>query len=722
MPDRIPTRSTPPKPNWFFQSPEAIVPEASSNTATAIAVEPTSSLLQSPPRPVNGIMGRRGRYQLGQLLKEEDWMRLYEGMQMPDGQPVLIKEYFLSERLDSTELKQRKVKFEQLTKISFSSNNKPEFRVITPLDTDISSQDYRCYVVTEAIANSTTLEGYLEHVGAMPANFVRQLFKQVLQTLLFLHSQKVRFATGEVKQPYGNLKLDNVLFALQDSPVGVSDPQFFIYIILETWEDLFQSETQSPSRASIVEDLKALGYIGFSLLTGTAIAPNSGQSLDSRLLPPELKQPWDAVSDRSLKQFIYQLVGLSRPIFTSAAAAREALLKAPKLLSADSALAIAEADEEVEEDDSEFVIRQPLTALLLGILFGMISSGGMWLFGIGRSTIEEMTISKLSDVQVSDEPMNYVYVQGSSWSNVLDQTGLVAEGEELIEQIAVRQAGSNPPKLNIFKSSVSSHEGAIAQLQAGDVDFILTTTIEKIPADLALEPVAYDGVAVFVAFNDPAQGQNISSQLDGDLSFDELREIYVDRNWHPPDSLETWQVEPYVPFADQNQAIKLFQQIVLKGGQLQESPEVVRQQQHDEFHNENFTNHERTASIFGAILKGTQDEKQELGIGFGLFSSLSGQCAVYPLAIGERQKVQALIQDKNQPIQPTTDLCSKGRYHPNIEAFALGYYPLAFKLVVVYRQESSTGAENFIKLLKTDEGQCLLSEAGLVPLQPCTQP
>jgi hypothetical protein len=110
-------------------------------------------------------------------------------------------------------------------------------------------------------------------------------------------------------------------------------------------------------------------------------------------------------------------------------------------------------------------------------------------------------------------------------------------------------------------------------------------------------------------------------------------------------------------------------------------------------------------------------------IAFGKLSQVFGQCSVYPLALkeGKTDFVHPLIQDNQQPVNPTTDLCEhKGSYFPNLQVFRDNSYPLGYPLGVVYPRDNSrppVGAK-FAEMLRTQEGQQLLSRTGLIPLYP----
>ena len=91
------------------------------------------------------------------------------------------------------------------------------------------------------------------------------------------------------------------------------------------------------------------------------------------------------------------------------------------------------------------------------------------------------------------------------------------------------------------------------------------------------------------------------------------------------------------------------------------------------------------------------------------------------MKVGEAGKeVQALVEINGSPISPELNLCdAKGSYAPDPRVFESQNYPLVYPLTVAYLKnggESQQAAETFIRALKTDEGQCLLNEAGLIPI------
>jgi serine/threonine protein kinase len=179
----------------------------------------------------------------------------------------------------------------------------------------------RCYLISQRIEASQTLSQYLQQNGKMTASQVREILNQTLQTLEFLHSQKIRFPSNQVKQgiAHGNINLDSVLIK------STSNQQFYIYLCdLAIWENLFiPPAIVQPALAQQERDLESLGLVAFYLLAGRTSDYASNQPLD-----PKDNQQW-STTDVHLKQFIEQLIGLSTP-FSNAEAARQALMQLPK--------------------------------------------------------------------------------------------------------------------------------------------------------------------------------------------------------------------------------------------------------------------------------------------------------------------------------------------------------------------------------------------------------
>ena len=663
---------------------------------------------------------RRGRYRVEGFLKDEERVRSYRGIQAVNNKPILIKEYLLPDGdFNQKEAKERKEKFEKLASLNLKNGAGQDFRLISPWDAIAPSNEKRCYLIFEPpIHNSLTLREYLLKNGAMTSQQVRGVLYQVLQTLWFLHSHRLRIFGDEVQQgvPHGNLSLDSLLIAIDSPPSALDEPQFFIYVAdLALWEDLSKPPTAKVIHHSPKQDLIDLGYVSFYLLSGTTVDPDTAQPLN-----PKVQQHWPDCKDVRLKQFIYRLLAIDQPFKTAFEAMQALLAPLPSQLEAPVEVG-TEPDETEEDTQKSSIFRLLVIILLLGLLAGLLWQIIVRL--LHASPKVELPVFNSSEpcclAQIDRVPtgtVSYITEADGIWSYILNTMSLVSYNKTLPEELKIREPRLEDYTLNISKTNL------IEAIRSRRADFALTTSIADLPDDMEQVEVAYDGLVVFVAFSDNKRHQSIPNALNGKITLDQIREIYTTEtlsNWSPPKGINH-NIKLYMP-VDNRQAVKLFEELVFKGEPPQELTNLAEKMMRDARPKINQKPiHE--SYILGEILKDFEQD-QTVGIGFGLLSRVFNQCAVYPLAVGEKgQEVQPLVQQLDnqvKPIEPTTDLCDdKGSYWPDVEAFKSGRYPLVYRLVVVYpKDETRAAGKKFAELLKTDEGQRLLSEAGLVPLR-----
>lgn len=670
-------------------------------------------------REISG--GRRGRYRVKEFLQEGESMRLYEGTQVMNNKPILIKEYLLPDGIfNQKEAKERKEKFEKLASLNLKNGGGQDFRLISPWDAIAPSNEKRCYLIFEPpIHNSLTLREYLQKNGAMTPQQVRVVLSQVLQTLWFLHSQRLRIFEDELKQgvPHGNLNLDSLLIAIDSQPSALDKPQFFIYAAdLALWEDLSKPPTARLSERSPKQDLIDLGYVSFYLLSGTTVDPDSAQALN-----PKIQQHWPEFKDARLKKFIYHLLGIDHSFKTAFEAMQALLAPLPNEIEPPAEVAI-EPDTSGKNTHKYSIFLLLLTILVFGLLVG-----SLWqvlaklLHNPPRVELPVLNFSEpccLAQIdRVPTENVTYTIEVDGIWSYIFNTVSLVSYNKTFIEEIKNREPRLKKYTLNISNTNV------IEAIRTRKSDFALTTSIKNLPDDMEQVEVAYDGLVVFVAFSDNKRRQSIPNALNGKITLDQLREIYTTKtlsNWSLPEGINS-NITPYMPI-DNRLAIQLFEKFILKEDPPQEFTDLAKKLTREARPKINRKLIDESY-ILGEILKDFEQDRT-VGIGFGLLSRVFNQCAVYPLAIGEKgQEVQPLVQqvdDEVKPIEPTTNLCDdKGSYWPDVEIFKSGSYPLTYRLVVVYPKDEmrSAAGKKFAELLKTNEGQRLLMEAGLVPLR-----
>jgi PBP superfamily domain len=654
------------------------------------------------------IRGSRGTYRVLNALGKRGLGRLYQGIQLNDGQPIVIKEYLLPNRLfNKQETRQRKDAFIRLAGVSPADGKTQDFRLLSTWEAIADERDERCYLIMRgAINGSPSLRAYLAELQnkalqefpenpiqtSMTALEVREVLNQVLQTLEFLHGQKFRFPSDQVQQglAHGNLNLDSLL--LFRAP---NNQQFFIYVgDLAIWENLFYPPLMQLTNPSPADDLVALGYVGFYLLAGRDRDPNTDQ-----LLNPQDAQQWPRV-DPALKELLLRLMGLDAP-FENAEAARQALFQLPK--EGQTTGSVAPPLTEKEEKTS----RKPF--LILGALALLFTAGILWkIIGTPDGNPEpDAPAPCLPDfTSVTGVPQgtfSYVAERDGTWNFVLQ---LRPESSLRLEEI-LRQP---KPKVDMRYRPVVSTDLAVASaaveaVRQGKSDFAITSLVDKLDSALDIKPIAYDGLFVFVASSKKVN--SLPRALKGQITFDQLRQLYTGQitNWKELGGPDL-PVKLYIP--TELEAVQIFQQRVLKNDpqQIATFQSLVTRLPTSATQNQMFQDF---------------DQGQSGGISFGILSKTFDQCSGYPLALvdGSKAPVQGLADSNNgKPVNPEVNLCAKV-YRPAVQAFVSerNPYPLGYPLFVVYPKDNSrpNAGIKFAELLTTCQGKRLLSKTGLVP-------
>jgi serine/threonine protein kinase len=499
---------------------------------------PSAKTLPILPTDIEIRGGRRGKYRVEKCLKDGESVRLYQGIQVENNKPILIKEYLLTDRdFNQKEAKERKEKFERLASLNLKNGVGQDFRLISPWDAIAPSNEKRCYLIFEQpIHNSLTLREYLLKSGAMTPHQVRGVLDQVLQTLWFLHSHRLRTFDDEIEQglPHGYLSLDSLLIASSSQPSALDQPQFFIYVAdLALWEDLFKPPIAKFSERSPKQDLIDLGYVSFYLLWGTTVDPDTDQPLN-----PKFEQHWPEFKDARLNKFIHRLLGIDQP-FKTAFEARKELL-APLSRELETPLDVtAEADNLEEDTQRSSLFRLVVTIILLSLLAGLL-----WqimlrlrqpLFQVKQLVFNSSEPCCLAQIErVPTETVTYITEADGIWSYILNTVSLVSYKKTFVEELTIRE-----PRLTTYTLNISN-ENIIEAIRLKRADFALTTFIKDLPDDMEQVEVAYDGLVVFVAFSDNKRYQSVPNALNGKITLDQLREIYTTEtlsNWSPQKGL-----------------------------------------------------------------------------------------------------------------------------------------------------------------------------------------
>ncbi|MCW5316919.1 serine/threonine protein kinase [Nostoc sp. KVJ3] len=647
------------------------------------------------------IKGNQGTYQIVSFIGVRGLGRLYSGIQLKDKQPVIIKEYLLPNRsFNESETQKRKETFKRVGGVSLADSRIQNFRLVETKEAIADQKGERCYLIIQGIESSQTLGKYLIEKGAMTSADVREVLNQGLQTLQFLHTQKLRFPSNQTQLgiTHGNISLDSTLIKLENNQ------KFSIYFgDLAIWENLFIPPiTPQPAPARPEQDLESLGLLAFYLWVGRTTNFSSNQPLD-----PRDNQQWPD-NDSHLKQFIYRLIGLETP-FENAETARQALLQLPKEDRSSSSVRSSSGSQVIEKR-----LPMPLI-LLLGILTFLLLGGGIWYFLLGKKIDEPNKcgewcglVRNFSEVpNVPTGQFTYTGEKDSTWSYVLTQSVDNSRLGDLLTRPKL-DATATYNYESVLSSNVNNPIKSIEEVQTNKKDFAITSLVDQITDKLAKKPIAYDGLLVFVAFN--KRDSNLANALGGQISLEQLRQIYTGKitNWQQINpKLPNLAVKPFAP--TEPEAISKFQEIVLKNAPQDEALFAANVTKLD------------TTKTQNQIRSETLEGRTTGIISFGIISKTSSQCTGYPLAIadGKKSAIQPLFQRRDRrSINPSDDLCQHDDYYVDVTTFQS--YPLGYPIFVVYPKDSSRlpGGSTFAQMLTTRQGQCLLNKVGLVALQP----
>jgi PBP superfamily domain len=659
------------------------------------------------------IWGRRGTYRVVKCLGRRGTGRLYEAVQVGTEQPMVIKEFLLPQRYFNTEeRRQRQEAFTSLAGVALADGRSQDFRLIAPWEAIADDREERCYLVTPPHDASPTLNNVLSNAGAMSTEQVRMVLNQILQTLEFLHQQKYALPMGQVQTGlvHGNLNLDSLVVirgkGSEGWELGTGD---FIYLCdLLLWERLFEPFHPEVVNGSVSQDLIALGHIAFYLLIGKTVDEN-GQALR-----PKDDALWTGVYS-PLKKYILRLLELDLP-FENAADARKALLQMPL----DPVLNQFAPDAEAEAKPKK--LDKLLKALIIGLLLAAFGKLALVLLNKPAPAAEVAPpiccLKEVGGMPVGE--YTYTAVANGSWDKFAQQTGLagVPADQKLKDYLATAQ-----PKLKLNYQAADSVKAAIAKVRTGKAAFAIIPLIKELPDDLTYQEVAHDALAVFVNFSYSERDQGLPVALNGQLTLKQLQEIYTRKvtDWESMAQTDL-PIKLYAPLDEES--INLFEQKVLvEPKAIATFRELLPAPNADDAKFINPTRGIAQLPTLEMLRTSIQDFElnQTGGIGFAPFSQVFGQCSVYPLALGTKpkQSVQALTLRDGKAIDPSLDLCDrKGSYGVLPELVKSRQYPLSYGIAIVYTRDNSRSpvGEKFAEMLKSAEGQKLLSQFGLMPL------
>lgn len=672
----------------------------------------------SVPLPENReIRGRKGLYQTGTLLGKRGMGRLYRGIQKNEHQPIVIKEFLLPNRCfkNLEDVQQRQATFVRVANITSADGRDRDFRLIIPTEAIADEQERRCYLITKSdLETLPTLGNYLSSHGAMTSEQVKLLLDQILQTLEFIHGQKFQFGSGQIQDGlvHGNINLNSLLIYQSNQQ------DFFVYLTdLLLWEYLFyRPETPIPPK-TITDDLVAVGEIGFTMLVGQT-------NLD-----PLNDLHWPTV-EPALKQFILQLLGLNSS-FQTATSAREVLLKLPK----------AKTDDphklNIEEDIDDHKRRGWLPWIIAPAMMVLVVVVGSVVYRtLNHKTsniAQKVLIPTIEEINVPNGNFTYTLEQQGT-ANYVFLTPLISTQIPNVRINLIDELQQKKQELTLQEIWAQDQSQAINKVTQGIANFAIVSQMQSLsPNSVESETIAYDGLWIIVPFSSEQREKGLPKALRGKITFDQVRDLYTGKidNWKALGGPDL-EVKLYAP--TEPSLIQLFEEKVLQDeAAIATFRDLIKERKIEQ--KETFTT---------LIALQSEFEKLQIGgISFGLSSKIFGYCSAYPLALQvksesalitflkrilflESEQAQQPITERsnNQPINPSTNFCKgKGAFKLAQEKYRTQEYPLSFPLVVLYPRDNRDEpayqiGRKFAQMLTTEEGQKLLQETNLVPLQP----
>ncbi len=646
------------------------------------------------PLPVGAVVrGEVGDYRVGRCLGQQGIGRSYQATMLGTETPVTLREYLLPERyFNQRDQQQRRDMFLNQTGVSLADGRSQDLRVMAPLEALAPLGETRTYLVLPEEDQAVSLNHRLTQRPPFTSGEVYRVLRQVLQTLTGLHQQRYALSPGRLQtgMVHGNIQLSSLRWVDQGG-------EGFVYLTdFALWEDAINPLVIEAAVPSPQEDLRALGRVAFYLLTG---GPTDAEG---QRLNPRLEAHWPEVYP-PLKSFIRQIVGLEAP-FPDAKAAYQALLHLPP-----EPVVNQLAPPSVVDRRRRARWKTALVALL--ILGGVgLGAYGLWQWLRPKPLVAEETPPPCCFGAVGAVPEGtfvYTALAGDVWEDLLrwqPQDGLTLPWETDLAQ--------TQPGLNLIHRPTPSIAAALEVVQTRQAAFAIVPLLQPLPPDLAAQTIAYDGLAVVVAFNYRGRSQGLPNQLKGRLTLTQVQDLYqgTTKFWGQIRSGLSLPLELYVnPSPTTLAAIDHF---IFPG---EPAPGPVPPSR---------------ATPVGLppipMLRSIINDFETAGVGsVGLtpLSSIGGQCSVYPLAVGpsRRRAVQPLRKASGQPIHPDVDLCrTKGVYRIDPAVLSQADYPLAYPVAVVYRRDNRLPpvGPKFAEIMLTEEGQTYLRQVHLSPVRP----
>ena len=700
-----------------------------------------------------------GRYIVGSCLQDQHWMRLYEGLQENSNEPVWIYEYGLSQTVfNERDTQSRRTAFKQLIDLNSWLGEGSDFRILKLRDVIVAPQQ-PCYLITQGLPEGQGLSQCLaSRDQPFSPDQVREFLRQVLQSLKYLQAYQVHWPDGSLQAglPHGHLNLDSLWIRFSETKTSRQGDAFFVYLSrLALWEHLFYAgeppiqpiAQTNQALGTFADDLKGLGQMAFALLTG-----------NTQLDPTNLQVWPNDPYTRSFYPYICRLIGHGpEEAFRNPDIAIAAL---PKRSPVAESVPPDLAESEPETTSSAHRAKRWPWLLAAMMLLGISIPLWQWLLR-GRPHIEfagpvceastgcVLNLGSFTSVTDSAASITYGFEPGSYWKESffrsLRSPAVRSTSFLFLEESLERRTQALPSTLVRTARAPRDRIDLLNQIQQGQLQAGFIRGGQALPPGVSATTVAYDGIAIFVIYSDAQRDHNVLRLLEdhGRISLTELRALFTQQQQtigSAQTPVQLYFPQGYVRSIEGEETVRLFRELVFDDSDDQAQFDAIHRQALQTV--DNLEN--QPASIYAHMLNDFEtqvDANNEvvnpvIGIGFDRISRMHGQCSVYPLTLTHNGRTYpVLVKDDGSSIDLSTDLCGdKGTYWVNSNIFeAPGRkpneidYPLGYSMSVAHPQQCTTSSANaecqipgelLAQNLLSIEGQYLLSEVGLVPVEP----
>ena len=346
-----------------------------------------------------------------------------------------------------------------------------------------------------------------------------------------------------------------------------------------------------------------------------------------------------------------------------------------------------------------------------------------------ENCIEDITNVPSGDFKYTIEPptrQKYIFNINETYKNACEIDFKTKNFKNFTEIISQKQ----DIHLHFEKEEFNNREELISNIKPHNINFALfpnplVPNPNKNKDEFMSQEIAYDGLLVYVTFQDCEDCEQLGKYLEEKITLEQLQEIYTGK-------VDSWkQINPSIPsnigfqaFVPKDDfALELFGKLVF------EKEEDIKKFEKAIEDPEKILQLETSNDILEKLRDLWYQKKKIGGIGFGFQNEVFKQCNVYPLFVVKNTSAPSfpmlIKKDDQQGVNlfRGEDLAciDKSEYQLNETVFRNLQYPLAFSWNLLYRNTNEYQnlelGETITEIFQTQEFQCHLYHKKLIPLK-----